>query len=149
MRITDALLGEHGVLYALFDHVEGELDDGADPAPHAALLRRVLHAHATAEDELLFDEMAARVDGDGGPAGAMIREHREVADLLERTRYAGGDELRELLREVTALARSHFRREEEAAFPLAEELFDAGRLGELGAAWGERRAVRLRGRHER
>ena len=148
MRITDAFLGEHAVLYALFDHLEDELEAGADPEPHAALLRRVLHAHATAEDELLFDELAERAGG--GPAGAMIEEHQEVADLLGRTRSAGPDDLPDLLREVMAVARAHFRREEEAAFPLADELLDPGRLRALGAEWSVRRDVRLRGgSHER
>lgn len=149
MRITDALLGEHGVLYGVLDHVEAELDAGADAGPLAALLRSVLHAHARTEDELLFDEMASEAYGGGGPAAAMIEEHREVAGLLERSSTARGSELTDLLREVVSLARRHFRREEEAAFPLAEEVFDAGRLGELGADWGARRAVVLRGSHER
>ena len=145
MRITDAFLGEHGVLYALFDHIEAELGAGSDPTAHAGLLRTVLHAHARAEDELLFDEMAGRPHGAGGPAGAMMEEHRQVSALLDRSARAGGDELRDLLREIMDLARTHFRREEEAAFPLAEELLDAGRLQALGAEWGARRAVQLRG----
>lgn len=145
MRITDALRGEHGVLYALFDHMRSELDAGAAPAAHAALLRTVLHAHARIEDELLFDEMARRMDGGGGPAAAMMEEHRRVADLLGRTTGAEDDELRDLLDEIVDLARLHFRREEEAAFPLAEEVFAPERLRALGAEWGLRRDVRLGG----
>lgn len=54
-----------------------------------------------------------------------------------------------ILREVIALARSHFRKEEGAAFPVAERLFDPPRLREMGAAWGVRRDVRLQGDRER
>lgn len=145
MKITDAFLGEHGVIYVILDHIDAALDAGADPRPHAALLRAVLHAHATAEDDLLFDEMARLTDGTGGPAGTMMEEHRKVSELLERTRTADGGELADLLREIAAVARTHFRREEEAAFPLAERLFDVERLGALGAEWGDRRAVELEG----
>lgn len=146
MRITDALLGEHGVLYALFDHLEADLDDGADPVAHARLLRAVLHGHARTENALLFEEMASRMNG---PGDAMLREHEEVADLLARTETADGEELSDLLRDVMDLARRHFRREEEAAFPAAEDLLQPARLRALGAEWGVRRDVRLSGSHER
>lgn len=149
MRIIDALLGEHGVLYGLFDHVESELESGRDPTPYARLLDEVLRAHAHAEDDLLFDEMAAALGREEGPAAAMMGEHGEISELLDRTRRVEGSDLRAALQEIIALARDHFRREEEAAFPMAEELFDPSRLREMGTAWGARRDVRLRGSHER
>lgn len=149
MHITDALLGEHGVLYALFDHVESDLSAGGDPTPYVAILDALLRSHAHAEDELLFDEMADVMGGEGGPAAVMIQEHRDVAELLDRAARAGDDELGAILREVIALARSHFRKEEEAAFPMAERLFDPPRLREMGAAWGVRRNVSLQGGPER
>lgn len=150
MRITDALLGEHGVLYALFDRIEADLEGGADPAPHARILEAVLRSHARTEDELLFEEMASREGGDGGPAPAMIEEHEEVAALLDRAGTSDGDELRQVLTEVMALARDHFRREEDAAFPVAETMLGDARLRELGAEWGARRRVSLKGgSHER
>lgn len=150
MRITDALLGEHAVLYALFDRIEADLEEGGDPAPHARVLDALLRSHARAEDELLFEEMASREEGSGGPAPAMIEEHEEVAALLDRIERAGDDQLRHLLTEVMALARDHFRREEQAGFPMAEAILGDARLRELGAAWGERRRVRLEGgSHER
>lgn len=151
MRITDALLGEHAVLYALFDHVESELAAGSEPAPFVGVLDAVLRSHARLEDELLFNVMASETGPGGGPATAMIAEHREVGELLDRARRVAGDEARAILGlgDVIAVARNHFRREEEAAFPMAEELFDASRLREMGAAWGIRRDVRLEGLHGR
>ncbi len=150
MRITDALLGEHGVLYALFDRIEAELEGGADSAPHARVLEAVLRSHARTEDELLFEEMASREGGDGGPAPAMIEEHEEVATLLDRAERVSGEDLRKVLTEVMALARDHFRREEDAAFPVAETMLGDARLRELGAEWGARRRVSLKGgSHER
>jgi len=149
VRITDAPLGEHAVLYTLFDHVESELASGRDPAAFVGVLDAVLRSHARVEDELLFDVIGIEAGQVGGPAAAMIEEHREVSELLDRARRVEGDEAGVVLRDVIALARRHFRREEEAAFPMAEEFFDASRLREMGAAWGIRRDVRLEGSHGR
>lgn len=147
MRITDALRGEHGVLYSTFDHLATEMAAGKDLSGYAALLRKVLREHARIEDDLLFDELAEQMGGGGGPASAMIEEHRRIAELLGRSADAREDELPNLLEEVIELARSHFRREEEAAFPMAEQLLDAERLHRLGAEWSERRDVRSGGAH--
>ncbi len=40
-------------------------------------------------------------------------------------------------------ARDHFGKEEQAAFPLAEELLSDAELNDLGARWAQRRGVHL------
>lgn len=145
MRITDALLGEHGAFYAQFDRLEG-LRDGT-PAPEvreqAALLAAALVTHAHLEDELLFDRLRAE-GGDAGLLETMEEEHRTIAGHLERAQ-GSGDAARALaeLREAVALARDHFAKEERIAFPLADELLGDGVLEELGVRWSNRRGVVL------
>ncbi len=147
MKLTDALLGEHGAFYAQFDRLEGLPE--STPAPEvreqAALLAAALVTHAHLEDELLFDRM--RTSGaDAGLLDTMEEEHRTIAGLLERAQGTsqGPQALGHLLEAVT-LAREHFAKEERMAFPLAESLLGEEPLTELGERWSERRAVFLGG----
>ena len=148
MRITDAFLGEHGVIYAWFDVVEETLEDetrDGDVAPLALRMARVLGSHARLENELLLDE-AARRGEEEGPLAVMRREHDEIEELLETATATYDPEVAAgLLREAIALAREHFEKEERAAFPLAERALGAEALEALGEAWAERRGVRLDG----
>lgn len=144
MKITDALLGEHGAFYAQFDRLEEQLPgcrDVAEVREQAALLASALVSHARLEDELLFAAMAV-AGADAGLLDAMETEHGDIADRLSRAQGTADAALarRELL-EAVSLARDHFAREERLAFPLAGELLGAPALMELGAAWAGRRDV--------
>lgn len=141
MRVTDAFLGEHGVFYAQFDHLEAVLDagDAREVARLAALLASGLGSHADLEDELLFMPLAEGKGVDAGPVDVMLAEHREIEALLTAAAASGGAED---LRRAVALARDHFEKEEQAAFPLAERSLGEERLRELGATWAGRRGVR-------
>lgn len=146
MKLTDALLGEHGAFYAQFDRLE-EMVPHAGTAgevrEQAALLASALVTHAKLEDELLFARMRS-AGADAGLLDAMEEEHTEIAGGLVRAQ--GTQEValarRELL-DAVALAREHFAREERLAFPLAETALGAAILTALGAAWSERRDVFL------
>lgn len=152
MKITDAFLGEHGVFYAQFDHLDRVLE-GEPPLETvkalAGLLAAALAPHAALENELLFDPAAQRPGGEGGPMGAMHEEHDEIegllAGVLETTDPVRA---REDLREVLDRAREHFRREEEVAFAVAEGLLGPEELERRGREWSERRDVRLSGATE-
>jgi len=146
MKITDALLGEHGAFYAQFDRLEETLPhttSAGEVREQAALLAAALVSHAQIEDSLLFDRMRA-AGGDEGLLGTMEAEHEEIAGLL--TRAQGSRDIstarRELLEAVT-LARDHFAKEEQIAFPLAESLLGAVGLTVLGARWSAQREVCL------
>jgi len=148
VRLTDALLGEHGAFYAQFDRLEETVPHAAAAAEvreQAALLAAALVTHARLEDELLFGRMRS-AGADAGLLDAMEEEHTEIAGML--TRAQGTQDLvvarRELL-DAVALARQHFAREERLAFPLAESALGGAVLSELGAAWSERRDVFLDG----
>ena len=144
MKITDALLGEHGVFYAQFDRLEAELPhatNASEVREQAALLAAALVSHARMEDEVLFPPMA-KAGGDAGLLAAMEEEHTRIAGLLSSAQGTRDlESARADLLEAVALAREHFSREERFAFPLAESLLDAAAQRELGAAWAHRRTV--------
>jgi iron-sulfur cluster repair protein YtfE (RIC family) len=146
MRITDLLLGEHGVLYAQFDRLEMVLPAIAgarEIRELVALLVAGLSSHAQAEDELLFG--TAIVDGVAPDVlRQMAEEHRAIEELLERAQRARtADGAREALLEAIALARAHFRREEQLVFPELEERLAPSVLSGLAVRWAMRRGVML------
>jgi hemerythrin-like domain-containing protein len=147
MKITDALLGEHGVLYAMFDRLE-TLAPGTGDAPAvramAALLAAALTPHAEIENDLLFAAMEAAPDAARGPILAMREEHDAIEETIaEAADAANAARGSALLRDTIALARDHFAREEHLLFPLAAQLLGDAVLEELGAEWALRRHVAL------
>lgn len=147
MRIIDVLLGEHGVFYAQFDRLEMVLpaiDAAREIHELAALLGSGLAGHARAEDELLFAPVIAEGIAPGA-LGQMAEEHREIEAMLDRAQRATtAGAAREALLDAIALARAHFRREEQIVFPALQERGDSGSLAGLAARWAERRGVALR-----
>lgn len=145
MRITDALLGEHGVLYAQFEHIERVLEDDLDAASIrelAALLGAALAPHARLEEELLFQP--AESAGGSGPFQVMREEHERIDSLLRAGSSArDAPAAAESLRDAIRVARDHFLKEEEIAFPVAEQSIGEPALSDLGRRWANRRAVRL------
>jgi len=146
MKITDALLGEHGAFYAQFDRLEETLPhttSAGEIREQAALLAAALVSHARLEDTLLFERMRT-AGADEGLLGTMEGEHTEIAGLLARAqRSQEAAEAREELLEAVTRARDHFAREEQIAFPLAERLLGAAGLTVLGARWSASREVHL------
>jgi len=148
VKITDALLGEHGAFYAQFDRLEETLphtDSAAEIREQAALLAAALVTHARLEDTLLFDRMRT-AGADAGLLDAMEEEHTSIAGLLTRAQGSqNAATAREDLLEAVAQARDHFAKEERFAFPLAESTLGANALAELGGSWSERRDVFIAG----
>lgn len=146
MKITDALLGEHGTLVAMFDRLDHHLESATqvgEVREQAALLAAALITHAHLEDELLFAALAAA----GAPpdlVASMAEDHETIAGGLRRAQgTALAAEARDELLTAVALARRHFEVEERMAFPLAVNLLGEAKLAELGVEWAQRRAVRL------
>jgi len=144
MKITDALLGEHGAFYAQFDRLDEQLPvcrDVAEVREQAALLAAALVSHARIEDELLFAAMT-RAEADPGLLEALESEHSAIADRLSRAQGTADLTLaRNELLEAVSMARDHFAKEERLAFPLADELLGTPALQELGVSWAGRRDV--------
>ena len=144
MRITDAFLGEHGVFYAQFDWAEALIEQSpalSEIKTASALIAAALIPHAQLENELLFAAMEHQ-RGPVGPTLVMRIEHDEIEQLLDQVaRASDPPRAAHLLGDAIHQARAHFAKEEQVAFPLADDLLGEARLRELGAIWADRRAV--------
>ena len=144
MKITDALLGEHAVFYAQFDHLESAVPaaDAADQVKaQGAMLAAALASHAQLEEELLFARLEPLI-GHMGPLTVMREEHEEIERSLES--LPGAEDLgqaKSQLLGVIAAAREHFAKEEQVLFGMASQTLSPEILVSLGAQWAERRAV--------
>lgn len=146
MNLIDALLGEHAVLYALFNELEQRIESATSvEAVQAAVapVAAALLSHAKLEEDLLFPALERGL-GHEGPLSVMREDHHEIDDLLARAAKAsdkgraGGDALAAL-----ELAREHFLKEERVLFHMARQSIDDVELHRLGGQWAEQRAVTL------
>ncbi len=144
MQITQALLGEHGVLYALFEHVEAGvpgMETLADVQRAGTTLIATLGSHARIENEILFPALEPQL-GPGGPLPVMREEHDEIEaalnDVVNATSY---DAALSQLRYAIRIARDHFAKEEQVLFGMAQQMLSASELDRLGAMWAETRRV--------
>lgn len=139
--ITDALLGEHGVIYALLEHLTSRPFASAEEARiQAAELAAGLATHARIEDDLLFVALEAELGPNGGPLAVMRAEHAEVEATLERlTQVEDVQEAEALAGRLVTVAREHFEKEEQVLFPMAEQLLGEEALRSLGEQWAAQR----------
>jgi iron-sulfur cluster repair protein YtfE (RIC family) len=146
MRIIDALLGEHGAFYAIFNDLERDvpgMQEAAAIRAAGATLGAALATHATIENEVLFPEIERRV-GPGGPLAVMRYEHDQIEGGLARLAGCGeAAAARVVLLGTLATAREHFAKEENILFPLAAQILEK-EMERLGDMWAERRGVMVR-----
>jgi hemerythrin-like domain-containing protein len=140
IKITDALVGEHGPLYAQLDRLATVTDGSVDAIQSCAqLLAAGLASHARLEDELLFAALEQRTGRDS-LLEDMYEDHEQVDALLsELARVDDPEQARSLAARLVALARNHFAKEEKAVFPLAEQVLGDAELVRLGEDWEYRR----------
>lgn len=146
MKMTDALLGEHGVFYALFDYLEENLvtvQSAEEVRRLANMLAAALVPHAMMENEILFPVLEERI-GPAGPIAVMRAEHDAVEGALTSLDESDDpDELKGRILGAIKTAREHFKKEETVLFPMAAEQIDTGKLRQIGARWAARRKVAL------
>jgi hemerythrin-like domain-containing protein len=146
MNITDALLGEHAVFYALFTHMEQSVPTAESPLQvktQGAMLAAALASHAHLEEELLFTTLEPHI-GSMGPLAVMRLEHEKIEAGLERLPTIEKlGQAQDLLLQVVTVARGHFSKEEQVLYPMATKALSAETLANLGAQWAARRAVAL------
>ena len=149
MKVTDALLGEHGVFYAQFDRLEETVrseDRIGVLRGQASLLASALAPHAKLEDDLLFAAVDGIAGAESGPTAMMRAEHEEIEAALRSVETTTDVNVaRETILEAIHLARSHFLKEEGVAFPMAEEVLGKEALDRLGIEWARARGVVLAG----
>jgi hypothetical protein len=145
IRITDAFLGEHGVVSAELDNIEEMLNGTPElQSVHdaAVLLASALRPHVDLEDELLFCPALARL-GQAGPAPELIgRDQDEIRWHVGAVGEATCPDVAiRMLRRAVQLTREHFIEEERIGFPLAERLLGEEELLRRGAIWATRRSA--------
>lgn len=144
MKITEVLLGEHGVFYAQFDHLEHTMPTAETLTvvqSQAALLTATLASHAHLEDELLFSALDPYL-GSMGPLAVMRMEHDQIERLLDQAQMAQElGQAQRLLLQAVQVARSHFAKEEQVLYPMAGQILDTDKLARLAVQWAGRRGV--------
>ena len=144
MDLVDALLGEHGVLYGLFEWYEksaGRAETLAEVQKLARPLAEALVSHAKIEDELLFpilekDSVLKK------PLDVMRREHQGIEQALQGVESCTRkpEALNQFLAAIE-VAREHFAKEERILFPRARRVLTEKKLAELTRRWAEARGV--------
>lgn len=145
MKLTDALLGEHAMLYETFDHLRAAVAAGEVSAIRGILpvLEKLLATHARIEEDLLFPNLEPRL-GPMGPLAVMRKEHRELDELLLSAKTANDlTGLKAVVGQLLDLAVDHFRKEETVLFHMAGRILDGDTLARLGDQWAARRRVTL------
>ncbi len=147
MKLTDALLGEHGAFNALFSTIETLADTSGDLAQiegALAVLAAEVGSHAGIEEELLFPALEPYLENDELIA-EMRAEHREIQAGLERIEDAQNiQQAVDAVRLTLAVARRHFQKEEELLYPLAQRMLDEAAQTRLGEAWAAARQVKTK-----
>jgi hemerythrin-like domain-containing protein len=124
IKITDALCGEHAVLYSLFDHLEQTLKNNYQVAPAlSAIFTAAVVSYAHLEDELLFTALDPHL-GQMGPLQVVRMEHSEIEHLLEvlLPQAKDADGVARLLLQAINIARLHFNKEEQVLFVMAQQV---------------------------
>ncbi|MBI4906567.1 MAG: hemerythrin domain-containing protein [Acidobacteria bacterium] len=140
MKITQALLGEHGAMYPLLDMIEQTATSAGlmELKLQAAFLQATLISHADIEDALLRPVVLPYLEKPTpGPDGAVPpTDHQAIAIGLQSVIDAGdGQEARRLLMDTVTMTRKHFRKEENIIFPTADRELSLELLEDLGAQW--------------
>jgi hemerythrin-like domain-containing protein len=143
MDIVDVLLGEHGVLYAAFAHLEAERESPPEMLRASGeLVASVLLSHSEIEDDLLFRALEPLI-GIGSPqlvGMRMMHEHIDRGLQAFRTATNVAEALAYLFGAIE-LSRQHFLGEEQTLFPTARERIPPDSRQALGNEWATRRGL--------
>jgi hemerythrin-like domain-containing protein len=146
MKLTDALLGEHAVFYALFDQIETATTATTSVTrlqEITMVLRAVLLSHADLEEDLLFLALEPFMGVDG-PLAVMRAEHNEIEQALQQIEdIPDPNDATDAISQALSLIRNHFRKEEEILFAMARQMLDDDTQIRLGKAWADARYVTI------
>jgi len=146
MKITDALLAEHGLIRNLLETVErlrAESHDLTELRTAAAVLDNALATHSDIEETVFFPALEPHI-GDAGPLAVMRAEHEEMDRSVGEMRDSEDVEhVKAVLSDLVALARTHFQKEEAILLPLAGEVLSEADQQEIGKKWAAARGVAI------
>ena len=146
MKITDALLGEHGVYYNLFSQIEKIISTSnslEEVKGSLKMLADPLISHAMIEENILFPAIAPKL-GPGGPVEIMQAEHKEIEMQFEVLLHSKSlDEIKNILPPLIDLVKEHFMKEEEILFLMTVDHLSEKEITDLGKRWAKTREVRI------
>ncbi len=131
-KATDALLKDHQLINKILEQFT--LDNPRFPHICRTLHRAVL-AHAWFEDEIFLPAVSVEPLLFRRFTDEIYQEHKDIDALLKvlrKTPSANTQELEFYSQELKVLLSTHFRKEEDALFPLTERLLSEEGLLELG-----------------
>lgn len=142
MKITEALIAEHGVFHGLFDYIERTtpgLKTLAEVKAVAGVLNATLDPHSRIEEELFIEPLDHCMD-QMGQTGSFHDEHAQIEATLKQIQETkSARTARRLLLDTVQACRHHFDKEERIVFPMGERLLKAKTLNALGSEWQKRR----------
>src|SRR5262245_56834890 len=124
MKATDALLDDHKMIRKILD---GFQLDNPRFSEILKTLHRVVRGHAWFEDTIFLPAVKAEPLFARRFTDELFQEHKDIDHLLESLGKIRENQKREL--EATALQfrailETHFKKEEDALFPLAEKILN-------------------------
>lgn len=132
VKATEALLKDHRMIRKT---LEGFHLENPRYVQISATLERIVIAHAWFEDEIFLPALKAeplldRLNRE------ISEEHKDIEELFRRVRAAGPVPTRDTegyVLQLRTILDTHFRKEEDALFPLAERILSSEGLTALGA----------------
>ena len=144
MKLTDALIGEHGAFRALLKEIEGMVSyagEAAQVESAMAIFRAEVTQHARLEENLLFPAIEPYLDSNDLIA-QMRSEHQEIRSGLGSIEDARDlDQALEAVQHTLEAARRHFENEEKILYAFAQKVLDEETLTRLGEDWAAARAI--------
>jgi hemerythrin-like domain-containing protein len=134
VKITTVLRVEHRLLRVMMEAMADWLSKapasaGAEMQARVELLRIALEVHAQREEKQLFAQLRPRSELARHLVDMMVLVHDEVRSLFEEIESMANP--KDHLWTILDLTETHFMREDDEVFPLAEELVPAETLVEL------------------
>jgi hemerythrin-like domain-containing protein len=152
MKITKALVAEHGFYSGTFDAIEGllpRLTQAAEVRVLARLLLAMSERHRETESDLVFAALEHMLHHhapaiERGPLEEIHEKDEEIVAGLKAVQAAHTlPEARRGLRQQLRALRAHLRAEERTVYPLLEQTLRKESLEALGQAWLERYPLQL------
>jgi hemerythrin-like domain-containing protein len=143
-KATDQLLKDHRMVRKILTKVS--LDNPRYPELMKTL-HRVILAHAWFEDTIFLPAFEAEPLLQKRFAAEIVQEHKDIDYFLGNLRRSASVRSRaaeSLWLQFRTVLDTHFQKEEDGLFPLAERILDAEGLNRLGAEM-ERRKTEVRG----
>jgi hemerythrin-like domain-containing protein len=131
-KATDALLKDHLLINKILEQFQ---IDNPRFEKICLTLHRAVKAHAWFEDEIFLPAVQAEPLLFRRFTDEIYQEHKDIdalAKLLRKTPMAKKREVLFYSQELRVLLSTHFKKEEDALFPLAEHLLTEEGLIELG-----------------